>query len=167
MIALPGAWGKSQGKNQSSRNPTVDSEWKVRNHRRKKRQSCDRVSIVSSRAVRWEKLPVKEDRKWSLETNNNWLGGRRTLDKGVQACVQNFGASREKKCSTSVMRDTRTRGRKLKLFRLSLLALSLRPWQIYYRRTLASHASKGNNLSAPLTIHCRLACFIKKSAERT
>lgn len=42
----------------------------------------------SRRTVRREKLPVKEDRKWSLEANDNWPGDRRTLDTPVARHVR-------------------------------------------------------------------------------
>lgn len=98
----------------------------------------------SRRTVRREKLPVKEDRKWSLEANDNWPGGQaHSRHASGQACAQNFDVvvkgGEGKKCFTSVMRDTR--GRKLKLPSVSpsgfFLPLSPRPWQIYYRQTLA------------------------------
>lgn len=45
----------------------------------------------SRRTVRREKLPVKEDRKWSLEANDNWPGGQaHSRHASGQACAQNF-----------------------------------------------------------------------------
>ena len=51
---------------------------------------------------------MKEDRKWSLEANDNWPEGKaHSRHASVQACAQNFDMVEEKKCFTSVMRDTR------------------------------------------------------------
>lgn len=49
----------------------VNRKQTARNHRREERESGDRVSIGRSCTVRREMFLVKEDRKWSLETDNN------------------------------------------------------------------------------------------------
>lgn len=99
------------------------------------------VARLGERSYRWKRTGSGHSRPTIIGP-----GDRRTLDTPVARHVRKIstwswrgGGGEGKKCFTSVMRDTR--GRKLKLPSVSpsgfFLPLSPRPWQIYYRQTLA------------------------------
>ena len=115
------------------------------------RRSCSNER--SSRMVRREKLPMKEDRKWSLEANDNWPEGKaHSRHASVQACAQNFDVvegkekekkqrerEREREREVLHVRNARHTWSKVETASVSPLfcPLSPRPSQIYYRQTLA------------------------------